>query len=120
MTHRDKVACFEQLLRDRGYWLSNAIPPAYRFMWLLGIEAPPPYFLSFPVGFLTSGAMFGTGWGVFMWFVFWSDRLPILAAIGLSLLAGGMVGLLMAAFWRYQAKKLRLSTWEAFPLLVEQ
>ena len=120
MMHQDKVASFEQLLRERGYWLSNAIPPAYRFMWLLGIETPPPYFLSFPVGFLTAGTMFGIFWGVFMWFFAWSGRMPVQAAVGLSLLAGGLFGLFMATFWRYQAKKLGLSTWEAFPPLVER
>jgi hypothetical protein len=38
MTHKQKVAHFKQLLRDRGYGRSNAIPPACQLLWLLGFE----------------------------------------------------------------------------------
>jgi hypothetical protein len=38
MTHKQKVAHFKQLLRDRGYGQSNAIPPACQLLWLLGFE----------------------------------------------------------------------------------
>jgi hypothetical protein len=60
MTHKQKVAHFKQLLRDRGYWRSNAIPPACQLLWLLGFETPPPYFLSFWTGVAVAGVPYGS------------------------------------------------------------
>ena len=47
MTHQEKLAHFEKHLKERGFWKSNAKPPVFWLLWKLGIEVPPPYFLSF-------------------------------------------------------------------------
>jgi hypothetical protein len=115
VTHQEKVACFEQLLRERGYWISNAIPPACRLLWLLRLQTPPPYFLSFTAGVLTAGIPFGVFWGTFNWLLFWPADKSIGAAIGASAVAATFFGVFMALFWHVQAKKLGLRSWDAFP-----
>lgn len=115
MTHREKVECFEQLLRNRGYWISNAIPPVSRLLWLLGLQTPPPYFLSFWAGALTAGIPFGVLWGTFMWLFLWPTDRSVGAAIGSSAAAATFFGVFMAMFWRAQAKKLGLCSWDTFP-----
>jgi hypothetical protein len=114
MTHRDKVARFEQLLKDRGYWVSNAIPPAWRLLWRFGFKAPPPYFLSFPIGALSAGLPFGIVWGAFMWLIFWWV-MPPWVMIVMASLAAVIFGLAMAAFWRIQSHRLGLQSWQQFP-----
>jgi Family of unknown function (DUF6404) len=113
MTHREKVACFEQLLKDRGYWISNAIPPACRLLWRIGFETPPPYFLSFSVGVLSAGLPFGILWGAVMWL--WPDERSSESVLVSSALVGLFFGLSMAIFWRLQARSLGLPAWGNFP-----
>ena len=117
MTHQEKVACFEQLLKDRGYWKSNAIPPACRLLWFLGFKTPPPYFLSFPIGFLSAALPFAILSGTFMWVFVWQDDKSVAYAITTATLTSLFVGLAMAAFWRSQSKTLRLPAWQDFPQL---
>jgi hypothetical protein len=114
VTHQEKVAQFERLLRDRGYWKSNAIPPACQLLWRLGFKTPPPYFLSFPIGMLSAGLPFGVLWGVFMWLFVWPDDMSLPSAVLSALLAGTFFGFLVAIFWRLQARSLSLPAWDKF------
>ncbi len=128
MTHDQKVASFKQLLRERGYWRSNAIPPAYQLLWLLGFKTPPPYFLHFWTGVAVAGIPYGFFMGVFTGssgcFI-WRNLMGTLTAeclvpaaitsicVGTS--SGLFFGMLMAMFWRKQAQKLQLPDWDNFP-----
>lgn len=121
MTHREKVACFEQLLRDRGYWISSAIPPVTRLLWRLGIEAPPPYFLSFGAAVLLAGVPFAFFWGAIMWLIKWQfSYLPLVQFIPVAAFAGLLFGFSMAVVWRRCADNLRLKSWSQFPDGIEE
>jgi hypothetical protein len=115
VTHSEKVSCFEQLLRKRGYWLSNAIPPASRLLWKLGIEAPPPYFLSFTTGALVSGLSFGLIFGAINSLFIWPANISNTRAFVQTAIASIFFGLAMATFWRSQAQSLKLPPWNDFP-----
>jgi hypothetical protein len=115
VTHREKVECFEQLLRDRGYWISNAIPPACRTLWLLGLQTPPPYFLSFTAGVLAAGIPFGVFWATFNWLLFWPADKSVGAALESSAMVATVFGVIMALSWRAKARKLGLPSWDTFP-----
>lgn len=114
MTHREKVAQFELILRERDFWISNAIPPIWRFLWLCGIELPPPYFLSFGANAAFTGGWFAIAYGMISWAMLWSGAMSIVVALALSVLAGVAFGVCMATFWKYQAWKLRLPPWDEF------
>jgi hypothetical protein len=121
MTHQEKVAHFKQLLRSRGYWLSNAIPPATHILWWLGLKVPPPYFLSFTMGALTAGISFGIMLGLLkVAFALAEGQHIIIATAISSCVVGTFFGLCMATFWRSQARQLQLSTWHDYPLPCHQ
>ena len=121
MTHHQKVANFKQLLRERGYWRSNAIPPIFQLLWLLGFETPPPYSLPFWTGVAVTGIPFGFFMGVFNYFI----SAPFIVTLSARSLVSTMItsvffglpfGLLMAMFWRRQSQKLQLPDWDHFPV----
>jgi hypothetical protein len=125
MTHHEKVANFRQLLRERGYWRSNAIPPAFQLLWLLGFETPPPYFLPFWTGVVVAGVPFGFFMGVFNYFFNYFISAPfivtlsagsLVSAMSTSVFFGLPFGLLMAMFWRRKSQKLQLPDWDNFPV----
>jgi hypothetical protein len=117
MTHQQKVAYFKQLLQERGYWRSNAIPPACQLLWLLGLETPPPYFLPFWTGVMVSGISFGLSMGIAhsIFQIIIGTMPTLLSSIGFTIVSGLPFGLMMATFWRMQARKLRLPNWHHFP-----
>ena len=115
MPHEQKVAAFEQLLRERGFWVSNAIPPACRLLWRLGYMVPPPCFLSFPIAALAAGIPFAVLYGAFMWMIVWPANVTLAHALTSSTFAGVFYGLAMATFWRIRRKQLQLPSWDEFP-----
>jgi len=116
MTHEEKVAHLVKDLGQKGISAHTVAPPAYRFLWRLGIEARPPHFASFWSLAVTMGVFFGFLWGIGMWFAFWQDQdMPVFIALAGSALAGVLFGLIMAAYYRSRARKLMLPRWEDYP-----
>jgi Family of unknown function (DUF6404) len=115
VTHEQKVACFEKLIRDRGYWVSNAIPPLCRLLWRMGYKTPPPCFLSFPVAAISAGLAFAFIYGAFMWLFVWPANVALSRVLTMCAVAGILYGLAMATFWRIRAKQLDLPAWNDFP-----
>ena len=116
MNHNDKLKKMYQHLPALGISPYTAAPPLYRLLWLLGIESPPPIFASFLQISFYMGTFFAFGWGLFMWFLFWSNQegpSPSTAFL-MSLLAGATFGLFMAAYLRYIAKKHNLPSWSDY------
>jgi hypothetical protein len=116
MTHNEKLKRMYEHLPALGISPYTAAPPLYRFLWLLGIEVAPPIFGAFLPIALFMGTFFACGWGFFMWFFLWSkDANPsTTAAILVSLLAGALFGLIMAAYLRYKTKKYGLPPWSQY------
>jgi hypothetical protein len=51
-----------------------------------------------------------------MWFLIWRPgNLPPVAALAATLIAGTLFGVIMAAYYRWRARKLALPPWEDYP-----
>ncbi len=61
---------------------------------------------------LLFGAPFGLMWGVTMWFFHWSALgMAITGAFSSAAITGVLFGLLMALYYRHDARKHRLPDW---------
>ena len=115
MTHQEKLELMHRHMETIGVRESTYAPPAWRLLWRLGIEVPPPLFTPFLPGALAMGAFFGLFWGLAMWAVLWARQgLPFSVMAIAALSAGTLFGLIMAAYFRYLARKHSLPTWAAY------
>jgi hypothetical protein len=80
----------------------------------MGMKVPPPHFMGFIPMALTSGVFFGLLWGTAMHFLLWGSQGWLFSA-SVSVAAGTLFGLCIAAYYRYSAKKLSLPSWERYP-----
>jgi hypothetical protein len=115
MTHDEKVTLMLAELSQHGVGRWTSAPPMYRALWKAGFEVPPPMFSSFGQLFAVQGIGFGVLWGLFVWsFVLWLPLFPIVLVLPMALCAGSLFGLCMAAYYRWQAKRLKLPTWSKY------
>jgi Family of unknown function (DUF6404) len=114
-SHRQKVAQFSKFLRDQKDY--SGAPILLRILWRTGFKIPPPYFLSFLVGWTLSCLSNGlsTGFALILASVFFGS-LPLQIIIVIACLSGLINGTIRAVSWRRTAKKLRLPKWENFSL----
>ncbi len=99
--------------RKRGYFLT-------RQLWSVGITVLPPHFASFHANVLAQGSLFAICWGTGMWFFSWRDEdLTLLTWLLRSGITGALFGLVMATYYRWQARKHKLPTWNDLPDVVE-
>lgn len=122
MTYREKLTHFQEDLRRRGMWRSNALPPAFWWLVKLGFEVPPPYFVSFGRAWLTAGVPFGILFGLSLVVMVWLLR-PGWAAVftgsGVAFAAvgsGTLFGLCMALAWGWQRDRMKLPRWQEYPV----
>ena len=116
MDHQAKIAHLLEEFKQRGIGQYTTAPPLYRLLWRIGIEAPPPHFASFGSIALLMGLFFGVFWGLVMWFTIWrEDDMPIALALTTSAIAGLLFGVIMAAYFRWRARKLALPPWQDYP-----
>ena len=112
MTFQARLEIALQLLEATGMWRSNYAPPVYRLLWRSGVPIPPLPFAGFAVNFLFQGTWFGTFWGALMWFLFWRHQsMSVAGAILAAGFGGAVFGGVIAAYWAYKARKLRLPAW---------
>jgi Family of unknown function (DUF6404) len=117
MSHNQKVVYFEQMLRDRHYRISTAIPLLWRLLWRLGFKTPPPHFLPFLPNVILAGLPFGGVLGIMMWFPFWRNEGRSNTEILIFVIITGLIfGLLTATPWRIESERLQLPDWSSFPL----
>jgi hypothetical protein len=113
MTHRQKVDRLIAELGKKGVNQYTVAPPLFRLLWALGLNVPPPFFLSFATLVLTFAPLFGIPWGGFMWLFAWQGtRLSMEVAIITSALAGVFFGVTMAGYYCWKARQLNLPAWE--------
>lgn len=112
MTHPEKLKAMKSHMAALGIMASTAAPPAWKLLWRLGVEIPPPLFLGFWSLALFMGAFFGVLWGVVMWLILWSwQGIPFVFVAIAALVAGFLFGLSMATYFRYLARKHNLPSW---------
>ncbi len=99
------------LLTDTGMWKPNYLPPTFPMLWRIGVQVPPPHFMSFPGLLLVMGLPFGLCWsGLYM---LWHENGNIdwtTAALGL-ILAVLLPGLTFALYYHFGRKKFHLPPW---------
>ena len=116
MTHAEKIELLLKDLTQRGARQYTIAPPLYRVLWRLGIEATPPHFARFWSLALTMGAFFAIAWGIVMWLLFWrGGNTPVAVDVGVSIVAGFLFGVAIAAYYRKSAGRLALPRWEDYP-----
>ena len=115
MTHEEKVAYLLRDLGQKGIGQYAIAPPVYRLLWRLGIAVRPPYFARFWSLAASMAVGFGIVWGIIMWFAIWRQSASVSVAVATAALAGLLFGVIMAAYYRRQARKLALPRWEDYP-----
>ncbi len=115
MSFKEKLAAAKALLISKGLRRPSYAPTVVAFLWRFGIEIPPPHFAGFLGTFVFSAGLFGVAWGTIMWLVAWSRHgtSPV-AAVGWSVLIGLLVGLAVALYYRYSARKHAIPRWDDF------
>ena len=109
-----RVAALE-LLAAKGLWHRTYAPTLVKWLWRLGLEVPPPHFAGFLGTFAISGGVFGLFWGLVMWFAVWSrSGLALQIAVVFSALAGLVIGLSFATYYRTSARKHAIPRWSDF------
>ena len=114
--HREAVERFRSEMRGRGEKPVVAAPPLFRLLWALGLEVPPPAFLSFRVVAFAMGIYFGA----FLATVevvrgrIQGDLADLVAGAFSAGVGGATFGLLMAWMHRRKADRLHLPSWEEF------
>lgn len=115
MTHEDKLDVMYRHMARIGVPASTAAPSAWRLLWRLGVEVPPPLFTPFWTGALAMGTVFGVFWGLLMWAIQWAHQgMPLSLMAVLTLLAGVLFGLSMAVYFRHVSRKHRLPRWTEY------
>lgn len=112
MTFQAKLDVALQMLAATGMRRSNYAPPLYRLLWRAGIPIPPPPFAGFGVNLTFFGILFGVLYGTAMWLLVWRQRgMPASGALVAANIAGLLFGVIMAGYWVYRARKLKLPRW---------
>ena len=85
-----------------------------RLLWKMGINVPPPHFMSFVGSALLTGITFGTLWGLFMLlFAVMTGSVNLSVLLAASLSAGVLFGVTMAIYFAYGRKRYKLPNWES-------
>ena len=115
MTHQEKIALMYRHTDALGISRGTVAPPAWRLLWKMGLEVPPPLFAPFLPMALAMGSFFAVGWGLLMWLGFWARQgMPVAIMAGSALAAGVMFGLIMAAYLVAQARHYQVPRWLTF------
>lgn len=114
MTFDEKKERALALMAEKKMWRCNYAPPFLRLLWRLGVQIPPPPFMSFWLNVLCFGGFFGTIWGLFMWFTTWkSECYSVLMALQTSLQVGLPFGLMMALYHYWRKRVNKLPDWDS-------
>ena len=103
------------VLSQRGLPRIRYEPPLFRLLWKIGVEVPPPHYMSFAKIAISYGGWFAAFWWSLMWMFVWSRQGramddDVLGAV----VAGAIFGLIMAWFYERDRRKLCLPAWESF------
>ena len=110
-----RLAAF-QLLDKAGVWKSNYAPPIFRLLWRIGLNLPPPHFMSIASSAALTGTFFGVFWGIFMYrFAATTGDVKPSALLFSALCAGVLFGASMAAYYAFGRRKYKLPKWSSLP-----
>jgi len=112
MSPNPKRTAAIELLVAKGIWPVNYVPYGTRFLWWIGIDIPPPIFMSFWNSLLVAGGAFAAGYGLAIWIM----RTPIyrttMSAVLFTIGGGIICGLYVARRNANLRKKHNLPSWD--------
>lgn len=112
MSFEDRKQRALTLMDSKKMWRSSYAPPLLRLLWKMGFRIPPLPFVPFWQNFLLMSLSFGPLWGIFMWLSIWqSEGSSAAEAIARTCLAGGLFGIVMAAYQYWLRKANKLPDW---------
>ncbi len=118
MNHDDKVEYMKRDLAIRGIGAWTTAPPLFRVLWAMGLEIPPPLFLSFVALVLLAGCFTAAIISLLMFvFLDWSGHDPKLG-VAISAGFGLLGGFKWAVYYRRQAAAMELPAWQDYPGVV--
>jgi hypothetical protein len=113
MTFQEKCNFAIKELENAKIWKSNYNPPLIKILHTLGFEVPFPHYNTFLSNALITGSFFGIGWGLIMYFMFWSKQnMPFIAIVAGCIFAGVFFGSSMAMYYKHGFKKYKLTPWQ--------
>jgi hypothetical protein len=114
MTNDEKIEYYLRDMRQRAVgWRArwSAVPPIYRLLWRLGIKVRPPLFASF----WSLAVPYAVGWGILLIIAWWLRDPHTITSLVISVVGAAFIGVIAAASYRRQARKLALPRWEDYP-----
>lgn len=107
-----------ELLSKAGLRRDEYAPPAFRLLWHLGVDIPPPHFMSPGKLALFLGTFFFIGIAIAMLFIsaLAMPELPTVAVLILCLFGGIAFGTIMARYYVALHKRYCLPSWQDLPL----
>ena len=113
LSFEDRTELARREMDAAGLKDSRTAPPAYRALYRLGVPVRPPHYYGFAPLALAVALLTGPAWGLTMWALLWSRRgLPLWVAFAAAGLFGGCMGLALASYFRWSARRHGLSRWE--------
>lgn len=107
----DKIRQFVNSAAENGISPSVAFPSVWRIVWRLGVDLPPPHFMSFWHLTLFSGTLAGILCGILTWITGWESG--FIGMVGL--LGGGLIGLSVALYYTVRGRTLDFPPWSEMP-----
>ena len=116
MTHSDKIEVYKRLMAKRGVAAGTAAPPLWELLWSLGLEIPPPLFMSALMLFVLCGTTFGILFATGAWIFrnLGSRGMPLSEAGWVALVTGAAFGLALTWYCRRLGRQQQLGSWSAF------
>jgi LPXTG-motif cell wall-anchored protein len=116
LDHTATVDAYIAEMEQLGVSTYTAAPPFFRMLWGMGLRLPPPLFMGFAPLMLITGAIFAVFWGAGMWLVSWRMQgdMPMWLTFAVSIFAGLLFGLAMAAYYRSKSRSLPLPSWQNY------
>lgn len=99
------------LVAATGIRKPNYLPPTFPILWRIGVEIPPPHFMSFMSLLVLMGLPFGLCWiGLYM-LSHPAENIDWTAGVIQCLLAVLLPGLLFAVYYRAGRRRFHLPRW---------
>jgi Family of unknown function (DUF6404) len=112
MDNNPKRTAAINLLVAREIWPVNYVPMGLRLLWRIGIDIPPPYFISFYGNVFLVGTPMALLYGFTFWFFIWSRQSSSITMWLLAVALGLSFGLTQAAKYKRLKGKYSLPSWD--------
>lgn len=118
MQHQQRVELYKQYMTESGASLRAAVPSLWAFAWSLGLELPPPPFMS-SLGLVLFSAMVFPLLALAFWLITECRprrrvHIPFSVAAWFALAAGVCGCVLLPIYYRRMAQQYGLVQWSTF------